>query len=62
MATDLAKVERFENGMKLSIRGKIVRLHLHDLDSMVEAAMTIEREVDDAWSSRDAEVIRATVG
>ena len=28
MATDMAKVRRFENGLKLSIRGRIVRLHL----------------------------------
>ena len=28
VATDMAKVRRFENGLKLSIRGKIVRLRL----------------------------------
>ena len=28
VATDIAKVRRFENGLKLSIRGKIVGLHL----------------------------------
>ena len=28
MATDMAKVWRFENGLKLSIRGKIVGLRL----------------------------------
>ena len=55
VATDLAKVRRFENGLKLFIRGKIVGLRLQDLDSMVEAAMTIERKVDDARSIRDAE-------
>ena len=55
VAIDLAKVRRFENGLKLSIRGKIVGLRLQDLDSMVKAAMTIEREVDDAQSIRDAE-------
>ena len=27
VATDMAKVRRFENGLKLSIRGKIVGLH-----------------------------------
>ena len=43
-ATDMAKVRRFENGLKLSIRGKIVRLRLHDMDSMVETALAIERE------------------
>ena len=28
VATDMAKVRRFENGMKLSIRGRIVGLRL----------------------------------
>ena len=28
VATDLAKVRRFENGLRLSIRGKIVGLRL----------------------------------
>ena len=28
MATDMAKVRRFENGLRLSIRGRIVRLRL----------------------------------
>ena len=28
VATDMAKVRRFENGLKLSIRGRIVGLHL----------------------------------
>ena len=55
VATDLAKIRRFENGLKLSLRGKIVGLRLQDLDSMVEAAKTIEREVDDARSIYDAE-------
>ena len=44
MATDLAKVRRFENGLKLSIRGRIVGLCLRDMDSMVGTALTIERE------------------
>ena len=35
---------RFENGLKLSIRGRIVGLLLRDMDSMVGAALTIERE------------------
>ena len=42
MATDLAKVRRFENGLKLSIRGRIVGLRLQDMDSMVGTAMTID--------------------
>ena len=56
VATDAAKVRRFENGMRLSIRGKIVRLHLHDRNSMVWTAMTIEREIEDARSTRNAGV------
>ena len=56
MATDLAKVRRFENGLKLSIRAKIVGLRLQDMDSMVGIALTIEREIEDARSTRDASV------
>ena len=47
---------RFENGLKLSIRGRIVGFHLRDMDSMVEMALTIEREIEDARSTRDASV------
>ena len=54
VATDMAKVRRFENGLKLSIRGRIVRLRLQDMDSMVRTALTIEREIEDARSTRDA--------
>ena len=54
VATDLAKVRRFENGLRLSIRGRIVGLHLQDLDSMVRMAMTMEREIEDARRTRDA--------
>ena len=35
VATNMDKVRRFENGLKLSIRGKIVGLRLQDMDSMV---------------------------
>ena len=35
---------RYENGLKLSIRDRIVRLRLRDRDSMVGMALTIERE------------------
>ena len=52
--TDMAKVRRFENGLKLSIRGKIVGLRLQDMDSMVGTALAIEREMDDAQGIRDA--------
>ena len=48
VATDMAKVRRFENGLKLSIRGRIVGLRLQDMDSMVGTALTIEREIEDA--------------
>ena len=56
VATDLAKVRRFENGLKLSIRARIVGFHLQDMDSMVGTALTIEREIEDAQSTRDASV------
>ena len=45
---------RFENGRKLSIRGRIVGFRLRDMDSMVGTALTIEREIEDARSTRDA--------
>ena len=35
VATDMAKVKRFENGLKFSIQGRIVGLRLQDMDSMV---------------------------
>ena len=44
---------RFENGLKLSIRGWIVGFRLRDMDSMVGAALTIEREIEDTWNTRD---------
>ena len=52
----MAKVRRFENGLKLSIRARIVGLRLQDMDSMVGTALTIEREIEDARSTRDASV------
>ena len=54
VATDEAKVKRFENGLRLSLRGRIIGLHLQDMDSMVGTAMTIEREIEDTQSTRDA--------
>ena len=56
METDMAKIRRFENGLKLSIRARIVGLCLQDMDSMVGTALTIEREIEDARSTRDAGV------
>ena len=52
----MAKVRRFENGLKLSIRGRIVGLRLQDTDSMVGTGLTIEREIEDARSTQDAGV------
>ena len=52
VATDMAKVRKFENGLKFSIWGKIVGLFLQDMDSMVKTVMVIEREVDDTRSIR----------
>ena len=37
---------RFENGLKLSIQGRIVGFRLRDMDSMVRTTLTIERERD----------------
>ena len=56
VATDMAKVRRFENGLKLSIRGRIIGLRLQDMDSMVGTALTIEREIENVKSTRDAGV------
>ena len=47
---------RFENGLKLSIRGRIVELRLRDRDSMVGTTLTIEREIEDARNTRDTGV------
>ena len=48
VATDMAKVRKFKDGLKYSIQGKIVGLLLQDLYLMVTTTMAIEREVDDA--------------
>ena len=50
VATDMAKVRKFENGLKLPIWGKIVGLLLQDMDSVVRTAMAIEKKIDDARS------------
>ena len=47
---------RFENGLKLSIRGRIVGFRLQDMDSMVRKTLTIEREIKDTRSTRDVDV------
>ena len=47
---------RCENGLKLSIRGRIVGFHLRDMDSMVGTVLTLEREIEDTWNTRDTSV------
>ena len=56
VATDMAKVRKFEDGLKLSIWGKIVGLLLQDMDLMIKTTMTIEREVGEARSIRDTSI------
>ena len=56
MATDMAKVRKFEDGLKWSIRGKIIGFFLQDMEYMVRTAMTIEKEVNDTKSIQDASV------
>ena len=56
VATDMAKVRKFEDGLKLSIWGKIMGLLLQDTDLVVKTAMAIERKVDDALDIREAGV------
>ena len=56
VATNMAKVRKFEDGMKLSIQGKIVGLLLQDMDSMIRIAFAIEREIDDTKSIWDTSV------
>ena len=47
---------RCENGLQLSIRGRIVGFHLRDMDSMVGTTLTIEGEIEDTWNTRDTGV------
>ena len=58
VAIDMTMVRRFENGLKLSIRARIVGLRLQDMDFMVGTALSIKREIEDARSTRDAGVSR----
>ena len=44
VAIDMVKVRKFEDGLKLSIWGKIMGFLLQDMNSMVRTAMTRERE------------------
>ena len=50
----MAKVRKFEDGLKLSIQGKIVGLIIQDMDLMVRTAMAIEREVDEEQNISEA--------
>ena len=52
----MAKVQKFEDGLKLSIHGKIVGFLLQDMDLMVRTDMAIKTEVDNAWNIRVAGV------
>ena len=56
VVTDMAKVWKFKDDLKLSIRDTIVGFLLQDMNLMVKTTMVIEREVDDAWNIRDAGV------
>ena len=59
VATDMAKVRRFENELKLSIQGKIVGLRPQDIESMVGIALAIERE---RWRTQKKFRMRVPVG
>ena len=48
--------ERHENGLKLPIGDGIVGPRLRDMDSMIGIALTIEREIEDTWNTRDTGV------
>ena len=47
---------RCEDGLKFYIRGRIVGFHLRDMDSMVGTTLSIEREIEDTWNTRDTGV------
>ena len=47
---------RFENGQKLSIRGRIVGFRLQNMDSMVGTTLIIERGIEDTWNTRNTGV------
>ena len=56
VVTYMAKVRKFEDRLKLSIRGKIMGLLLKDMNLMVRTVMATKMEVDDARNIRDAGV------
>ena len=47
VAIDMAKVRKLEDGLELSIWGKIAGFLIQDMDSIVTMAMAIEREIED---------------
>ena len=49
-------MRKFEDGLKLSIRGKIVGLLLQDMDLVVKITIAIEREVNDVRNIWDTAV------
>ena len=48
-------MRRFENGVRLSIKGKIVGLLLQDMDFMDRTTMAIDGEIVYAKSIRDTD-------
>ena len=48
--------KRLENGLRLSIQDGIIEFYLRDTDSMVGTTLTIEREIEDTWNTRDTGV------
>ena len=56
LATDMTKVRKFKDGLKLSTWGKIVGLLPQDMNLMVNTTMSIEREVDDELNIREVGV------
>ena len=62
VAIDLDKVRRFEDGRRLSIRGKIMGILLQDMYSMVRTSMAIDGEIVDAKSIQDADTGKRNEG
>ena len=64
VATNMAKVRRFENGLKLSIWARIIGLRLQDMDSIVGTTLTIESRICreyEAEISRSVLMVRSHV-
>ena len=54
VTTDMAKVRKFKDGLKLSIQGKSVGFILKYMDYMIMTSMAMKIEINDARSIRDA--------